>query len=549
MSSATALSLLSPRASRRRFLTCTTLLALALTGSSALPAKAQTGGSRDTTFLSPIIGGTIFSLVRYDYHDETAALNPDSFLLVGGDTDILGRIELPGDTQIENDLEFPPDFGNGGRLVYTIVQDRMNPLFFFVGGQFGKSTTQTTPKQNIIRLSPDFTIDFTFDPGKGADDFVTAILPTSDGNVVVGGLFATFNDVSHPHIVRLTDNGVADGTIDPTFDPALNTDNNVLALAEQRDPATGALNGKILVGGLFDRVDGMSAAKLARLNQNGSLDTSFSPIIDERVNTIAVQPDGKILIGGDFTSVNGVAESKIARLNYDGSVDTTFSAVIAQIPSNDVNVVAVNTIVVQPDGRIYVGGNFITVNGVPRQYLALLRANGAVDAGFDPGTNIVNSVQSVLPDRTTGDVYVGETVSQKINNIFPASLIALHGATPTFFDGEVAVGNGVDYLAFPQNGSVFGYYSRLSNPNYIYHFDLGYEYVYDAGDNQGGVYLYDFASNSFFYTSSNFPFPYLYDFNLNSVVYYYPDPNNPGRYNTNGTRYFYVFATGQIISQ
>ena len=119
---------------------------------------------------------------------------------------------------------------------------------------------------------------------------------------------------------------------------------------------------------------------------------------------------------------------------------------------------------------------------------------------------------------------------------------------PSFFTGAVALSNGVDYLQFP-SGNPFGYYTYLPDPNYIYHFDLGYEFVFDAADGYNGVYLYDFKSNDFFYTSPAFPFPYLYDFGLNSTVYYYPDPNNAGRYNTNGVRYFYVFNTKQIISK
>ncbi len=124
------------------------------------------------------------------------------------------------------------------------------------------------------------------------------------------------------------------------------------------------------------------------------------------------------------------------------------------------------------------------------------------------------------------------------------------GPTPpsTFFAGQAALGNGVYYLAFA-NGNYFGYYSFLSDSRYIYHFDLGYEYVFDAGDGKSGVYLYDFASNDFFYTSPAFPFPYLYDFGSNAVLYYYPDPKNAGHYNTNGVRYFYDFATGQIITK
>ena len=129
--------------------------------------------------------------------------------------------------------------------------------------------------------------------------------------------------------------------------------------------------------------------------------------------------------------------------------------------------------------------------------------------------------------------------------VFNNLVLAL--AHSSFFTGETLVGNGVYYLAFA-NGNFFGYYSFLNDPAYIYHFDLGYEYVFDAGDGKNGVYLYDFASKDFFYTSPTFPFPYLYDFNLKSTLYYFPNPNSTGHYTTN-PRYFYDFATGQIITK
>ena len=118
---------------------------------------------------------------------------------------------------------------------------------------------------------------------------------------------------------------------------------------------------------------------------------------------------------------------------------------------------------------------------------------------------------------------------------------------PAFFRGEVDLAQGVEYLQF-SNGNVFGYFTFLSDPNYFYHFDLGFEYVIDANDGAGGVYLYDFASNTFFYTSPTFPFPYLYDFSLKTFLYYFPDTNNPGHYTSN-PRYFYNFGTNQIITK
>ncbi len=131
---------------------------------------------------------------------------------------------------------------------------------------------------------------------------------------------------------------------------------------------------------------------------------------------------------------------------------------------------------------------------------------------------------------------------------FSSRTLQFFGAShPPFFTGETPLSNGVYYLAFPGNGNIFGYYSYLSTPRFLYHFDLGYEYWFDAGNSEQGLFLYDFASGSFFYTSPAFPFPYLYDFSLGAILYYYPDPQNPGRYNTNGTRYFFNLTTGQII--
>jgi hypothetical protein len=116
---------------------------------------------------------------------------------------------------------------------------------------------------------------------------------------------------------------------------------------------------------------------------------------------------------------------------------------------------------------------------------------------------------------------------------------------PPFFTGETALGNGWYYLQFA-NGTPFGYYSYLSDQSFIYHIDLGFEYLIDANDGQGGIYFYDFASSSFFYTSPS-TFPDLYDFSLNAWLYYLPDVNNPGRY-TQNPRWFFNFATGQWVT-
>jgi hypothetical protein len=118
--------------------------------------------------------------------------------------------------------------------------------------------------------------------------------------------------------------------------------------------------------------------------------------------------------------------------------------------------------------------------------------------------------------------------------------LASHAA---FFTGEVPLSNGVYFLKFP-NGTPFGLYSYLSDPHYVYHFDMGYEYVFDSAD-ANAVYFYDFGSGHYWYTGAT-TFPYVYDFGLKTWLYYYPDTQRANHYTTN-PRFFYNFSTGQII--
>ena len=188
-------------------------------------------------------------------------------------------------------------------------------------------------------------------------------------------------------------------------------------------------------------------------------------------------------------------------------------------------------------------GTTVVISGTNFVPPLAIAFGGNVDAsGSFTSTKITVTVPS---GAETGPITITTqtgTASTATNFIVGAA-----SGTPAFFDGETALANGVYYLAFA-SGNYFGYYSFLANPAYIYHFDLGFEYVFDANDGKSGVYLCDFASSDFFYTSPSFPFPYLYDFGLNAVLYYYPDTTSPGHYTSN-PRYFFNFGTGQIITK
>jgi uncharacterized delta-60 repeat protein len=108
----------------------------------------------------------------------------------------------------------------------------------------------------------------------------------------------------------------------------------------------------------------------------------FDPNADGTVRVAVVQPDGKILIGGDFTNIGTTPRNHIARLNPDGTLDPMFDANPSAGADGPVYAIAV-----QPDGQIIIGGSFSTVSGKTRHHIARLDEAGIVDPDFDPNTD------------------------------------------------------------------------------------------------------------------------------------------------------------------
>ena len=114
---------------------------------------------------------------------------------------------------------------------------------------------------------------------------------------------------------------------------------------------------------------GLALAGGAAVRGQSALD-GFDPNANGPVFVVVVQPDGKILIGGDFTTLspNGggmVTRNHIARLNPDGTLDTAFN------PNANGNVLS---IAVQADGKILAGGFFTSIGGQTRNHIARLDA-------------------------------------------------------------------------------------------------------------------------------------------------------------------------------
>jgi uncharacterized delta-60 repeat protein len=191
---------------------------------------------------------------------------------------------------------------------------------------------------------------------------VSVIQPLPDGKIIIGGNFTSVGGQTRNHLARLN----ADGTLDTTF-ANTNLSNPVRAVALQPD-------GKIIVGTVGLTLPAQTANQMFRFNADGTLDTSFNPNVNNGVYAVTRQADGKIIIGGFFSNVNGQSRNNLARLNGDGTLDASFTLT----PD-----AAVITEARQPDGKILIGGIFSNISGVARNRLARLNADGTLDTSFN----------------------------------------------------------------------------------------------------------------------------------------------------------------------
>ncbi len=240
-----------------------------------------------------------------------------------------------------------------------------------IGGQFTSISGVT--RNYLARLNTDGSLDTNFMNGLvGPNDSVTGVGLRSDGKILVKGYFNSLNGTPRGGLALVN----ADGTLDNTFAPTLTAPFGLTLanLCVQPDD-------KVVVGGTFTTVNGAARRYLARLKTDGSLDSSFlnglSGPNNSEVYMILRQTDGKLLIGGGFTSVNGAARTNLARLNADGSLDTSFLQGMSG-PNAYIERAAI-----QADGKILIAGGFTAVNGLARTNFTRLNADGSVDLTFN----------------------------------------------------------------------------------------------------------------------------------------------------------------------
>jgi uncharacterized delta-60 repeat protein len=339
------------------------------------------------------LDNAFYLLPGADAEIRAIALQVDGKMVMGGYFEYYNDkrrnciTRLQGDGTVDTSIFNLTGLGVNGNVFCSKIQ---NDGKIVVGGDF--TSFNGIKRKRIMRLNSDGSLDTTFNTGSGADDFVESVALQSDGKVILGGYFKTYNGKKRTGLVRLNNNG----SMDSTFDSEPESPNfSVESVSVQQD-------GKIIIGGSFNAYKGIKVSNVARLQPDGKIDTTFkmgSGIGGDLVWSTLILSNGKIILSGGFNSYNGVPRLNIARLNADGTLDDTFK------PGSGTDGTILTTSV-QNDGKVIIGGAFTLFNGSAAKNIARLNEDGSLDNTFSIGTGASGTIVSSAIQQD-GKLFVG----------------------------------------------------------------------------------------------------------------------------------------------
>ncbi len=204
------------------------------------------------------------------------------------------------------------------------------------------------------------TLDETFDIGTGANYNIFEIGKLPDGKIIIAGNFEEYDGTPAPGIAKINDNGSINTSFNAQFGGNL-----VTSFVVEDD-------GKVVIA---SEIGGM-----ARLNADGSPDATFISPLGNEVSSIVKQGD-KYIVTGSFTrySTEAILYKNLIRLNSDGSIDGSFA-------SASLGNYTYASILQQEDGKLLLTGTFGYYNGVAVNNIVRLNADGSIDETFNTGT-------------------------------------------------------------------------------------------------------------------------------------------------------------------
>lgn len=341
-----------------------------------------TSGTPDSTFNFPAtdVAGTDGAVNSIQITGTNLYIGGAFLNYRGTPTPRIAKLDLSGNL----DMTFSAT-ANGNGLDATLQVISIGSSYLFLGGQF--HTFLGTTVNHIAKLDREGNLDLTFSaPSTGLAANITGTngnvysLAILNDSIYAGGGFGTFKGAPANGIAKITSNG----NLDTTFNPSTGqngVNGTVYSLA--------TAGNNVYAGGMFTKYQGLIANNIAKLDVNGNLDTAFCQQVatqgtNTKVSALAVSDSG-IFAGGTFTTYGGSAANYIAKINTDGTLDTTFN------PSTggngfDAAVVALNSTVTAGVTSIYASGAFLSYRGAPAIGVAKLSTIGSLDLVFDPST-------------------------------------------------------------------------------------------------------------------------------------------------------------------
>ncbi|MBX3734810.1 MAG: hypothetical protein KF791_19710 [Verrucomicrobiae bacterium] len=359
---------------------------------------------------------------------RTLAATADGRLVLGGNFTRVGGIGRGRIARLLPDGNLDVAFAGGTGFddnVWSLALDSDGAVL--TGGAFANH--DGTDGRFLVRLTGSGSRDSNFAPSVAST--VLTIRPTDANRVLIGGGFATVGGVARNRIARLDPTG----QLDASFNPGAGANDWIFAIATHPT----LVGDQVYVAGDFTTFDGVDRVRFARLRPDGSLDAAFNAGANNRITSIAVQPDGKPVIAGYFTLANRISRARIARFNVNGTLDTTF------LP-NDGADGGILALALQPDGKLVIGGVFTSYQGFERNRIARLNPDGSLDHSFDPGLGADDEVHAVAV-LSDGSIAIAGSFST-VNGFSRhrvARLLATPAAVdpPRFTSQPLLVGEGV----------------------------------------------------------------------------------------------------------
>ncbi|BCU77163.1 hypothetical protein llg_18780 [Luteolibacter sp. LG18] len=343
-------------------------------------------------------------------------------------------------------LKFAPGFFNLKATTNAPLPDGK----VLIGGLISPASGEYQDVHNFTRLNADGSVDTSFLTGSGFDAEVLKIVVQPDGKILVGGLFTTYNGVTANRLVRLNSNGTLDTAFMTAMGAGPSGGVNVRALAVE---STGA----ILVGGDFSSFSGTSTEGLIRLTSTGAPDTAtpltlpFATSWNSAVYDLIAQDDGKIMVAGSFYIGPGAPyRPGVARLNANGSRDTTFDPGAGPYGATVTTLGTVTCIARQSDGKYVLGGIFSNYDGHPVSNLVRTNANGTWDSSFSGPT--FNSTPQDVVAQGSGGIVVGGWFTSPANYLIR---LTSTGATDSSFLSGTGPGGSVYSVVEGPDGALF----------------------------------------------------------------------------------------------